>query len=133
MNWWWLCVNMMNVIIWINICLLGERWFETLSFIWDVKCWWWFMMMIFMLVIYSWWCILTCKLVMILVVIACMENVGACVSDSLYEHIHCWVMCPCIHNCLEAMFRILYIQEAMLMIHLYLEVMTLMMTGTTCI
>ena len=70
------------------------------------------LMMIFMLVIYSWWCILTCKLVIILVVIACMEIVGACVGDSLYEHMHCCVICPCIHKCLDVMFRILYIQEA---------------------
>jgi len=34
---------MMNIKIWIDVRLLGERWFlGTLLFLWDVECWWWF-------------------------------------------------------------------------------------------
>jgi hypothetical protein len=57
-------------------------------------------------------------LVMILVVFTCMKGVGVYVGELLYEHMHCCVICSCIHKCPEAMFRgdvydtILY-QEAM--------------------
>jgi len=99
-NWWWLLLNM--------AC---ELWGEGVSF------WWWMfgvqydyvlvmiMIMIFVLMIYLWWWILTCKLVMILVVFAHMKGVGVYVGDLLYECMHNWVICSCIHKCPEAMIR----------------------------
>ena len=80
-----------------------SRWnvnFITLS-LWGECCWWWFWCWWFKLICW----ILTCNLVMVLVVFACIKDVGVYVGDLLYELMHCCVICSCIHKCSEAMFR----------------------------
>lgn len=54
---------------------------------------------------YLWWWILTWKLAMMLVMFVFMEGVSVYVRELLYECMHCRVICSCIHECPEAMFR----------------------------